>query len=288
MTDQLRRVLAFTSLSLLLGVATALPATPNQGGPGTNDEGNLSLLKGSVPLTREAVSLLTPISPRPMAVSLNGDEIVAQLLLHNQRRDAQLKRYRVVRTYEVRNHKGDLSAQEVVRMQYLAPDKKSFQKSSEEGSGTVRRMVFDRLMKSEAETATGQEHHDSALTPANYTFTKIGVENLGQYHCYVVETTPKRKDKYLFEGTIWIDTQDFAVVKIAGHPAKKLSFWIERADFVREYQKIGDFWLPYRDETTVHVRLFGEKHFTIAHDQYSINSDIAPMADSTLRRAVQP
>jgi len=29
-----------------------------------------------------------------------------------------------------------------------------------------------------------------------------------------------------------IDTQDFAVVRIAGHPQKKLSFWIERADFV--------------------------------------------------------
>jgi hypothetical protein len=134
-------------------------------------------------------------------------------------------------------------------------------------------MVFDRLMDSESETASGREHHDSALTPVNYAFTNIGEEDLGRYHCYVVRAAPKRQDKYLFEGNIWIDAQDFAVVKIVGHPAKKPSFWINRADFVRQYQRIGEFWVPYRDETIVHVRMFGKKVFTIDHQEYSINAD---------------
>jgi hypothetical protein len=215
------------------------------------------------------------------ADSPNGDEIIAGLLLHNRLRDAQLKRYSVVRTYEVRNHDGKLSAQEVVRMDYHAPGSKTFQKTSEKGSGIVRHMVFDRLMESESETASGREHHDSALAPANYTFTRIGEEDLGPYHCYVVRATPKRKNKYLFDGRIWIDAQDFAVVKIAGHPAKKPSFWINRADFVRRYQKIGPFWLPYRDATDVHVRLFGEKHFTIDHYDYSINDSQRSEEDTT-------
>jgi hypothetical protein len=60
-------------------------------------------------------------------------------------------------------------------------------------------------------------------------------------------------DKYLFEGRVWIDVDDYAVVRIEGHPAKKLSFWIQRADFVRQYIKIGSFWLPQRDETFVQV-----------------------------------
>jgi hypothetical protein len=63
-------------------------------------------------------------------------------------------------------------------------------------------------------------------------------------HCFVAQAVPKRKDKYLFEGKLWIDVDDYAVVRIVGHPAKKLSFWIERADFVRQYQKIEGFWLP--------------------------------------------
>lgn len=205
--------------------------------------------------------------------SLTADDIIAKLLEHNQLRNAQLQRYSAVRTYEVRNLEGKLSAQEVVQVEYRAPDKKTFQKTSEQGSGIVRHLVFDRLMQSENEAASGQEHHNSALTPANYTFLLLGEEDLGPYHCYVVETAPKRSDKYLFEGTVWIDAGDFAVVKIAGHPARRPSFWIKRADFVRQYQRIDGFWVPSRDETLVEVRIHGKKVFTIDHDRYSINND---------------
>jgi hypothetical protein len=82
---------------------------------------------------------------------------------------------------------------------------------------------------------------------------------------------PKRKDKYLFEGKIWIDAEDFAVVKIAGHPARRPSFWINRADFVRQYQRIDGFWFPLRDETSVDVKMYGRRVFTVDHQQYVID-----------------
>src|SRR5262249_19660368 len=64
----------------------------------------------------------------------------------------------------------------------------------------------------------------------------------------------------------------YAVVRIEGHPAKKLSFWIERADFVRQYQKVDGFWLPERDQTLVQVRLYGKKVLTIDHQDYAVNA----------------
>ena len=135
----------------------------------------------------------------------------------------------------------------------------------------MRHLVFDRLMQSESETSSGREHHDSAITTANYTFALSGEEDIGPYHCFVLEATPKRKEKYLFEGKIWIDVEDLAIVKIAGHPAKKPSFWINRADFVRQYQRIDGFWLPCRDETVVEVKMYGRRVFTVDHQQYVIN-----------------
>jgi hypothetical protein len=107
-----------------------------------------------------------------------------------------------VRTYEIRNREGKLAAQAVVEVDYEAPDKKTFHKTSEKGSGIVRRLVFDRLLQSEGETSSGREHHDSAITNANYAFKFVAEEDLGSYHCFVLEATPKRKDKYLFEGKI--------------------------------------------------------------------------------------
>jgi len=83
---------------------------------------------------------------------------------------------------------------------------------------------------------------------------------------------PRRKDKYLFEGKLRIDVKDYSVVRIEGHPAKKLSFWIQRADFVRQYQKTDEFWLPQKDQTFVQVRLYGNKVLTIDHRDYVVNA----------------
>ena len=210
---------------------------------------------------------LTHSSP----ASLTGDEIVTRMLERNRLRNEQLRRYSAVRTYEIRNSEGKLAAQAVVRVDYQAPDKKTFNKTSEKGSGIVRHLVFDRLIASESETSSGREHRNSAITSANYTFALSGEDDIGPYHCFVLEAAPKSREKYLFEGKIWVDAQDFAIVKIAGHPAKKPSFWINRADFVRQYQRIDGFWLPYRDETSVEVKIYGRRVFTVDHQQYVIN-----------------
>jgi outer membrane lipoprotein-sorting protein len=213
-------------------------------------------------------------------IGLTGDHIVAKMLERNRLRNEQLQRYSAVRTYEIRNLEGNLAAQAVVAVDYEAPDRKTFHKTSEKGSYIVRHLVFDRLLQSEGETSSGREHHDSAITTANYTFKLVGEEDLGSRHCFVLEATPKRKDKYLFEGRIWVDAEDFAVAKIAGHPAKKPSFWINRADFVREYQRIEGFWLPYRDQTSVEVKIYGRKAFTVDHEQYLINAPLPARSQS--------
>jgi hypothetical protein len=221
-------------------------------------------------------------------VEPSGDHIFTELLRHNAFRDAALERYSVVRTYEVRSATGRLYAREIVKMDYQAPSRKTFSTVSEEGSGLVRSLVLKRLIESEKETAAGKEHHDSSIAPANYSFEMLGEEEVGHRRCFVVRAIPKREDKYLFEGTIWIDMQDYAIVKIAGHPAKRLSFWIEQADFVRQYQKIGAFWLPTEDSTVVRVRLKGTKTLTIWHEEYQVSSILDQLwGESTPQRSAR-
>jgi hypothetical protein len=209
-----------------------------------------------------------PVEPPPP--DINETRFFTELLAHNELRSAALLGYTEMRTYEVTDTTGKVRAQESGQMEYRAPDKKTFVTTTESGSGLVRRLALNPLIASEIEAASGKQHHDSSITPANYTFELLGEQQVGPYLCFVVRAAPKRLDKYLFEGNIWIDTQDYAIVRIAGHPAKKLSFWIERADFVREYQRIDGFWLPKKDETFVMVRLYGQKVLTINHQNYSV------------------
>lgn len=218
----------------------------------------------------------TPTSDLPGEVAppppgANGDRIFAELVRQNELRTAHLQEYSAVRTYSVTNLAGKLHAKETVRMEFIAPDKKTFVTTSEEGSYVVRHMVLNGLIESEISTSVGKQHRDSSITPANYTFHVMGQEEVGDHHCLVVQALPRREDKYLFQGKVWIDDREFAIVKIAGHPANRLSFWITHADFIRQYEKIGGFWLPVKDETIVDVRIYGKKILTIEHHVEMVN-----------------
>jgi len=252
MTAHFGRIKRLVMVAFILGVASAAPIAESQDAAGR-------------------IAQETVLSTYRAPAGLTGDDVIAIMLQRNLLRNQQLQQYSAVRTYEIRNAEGKVAAQAVVRVEYRAPDKKTFSKTSEKGSSIVRHLVFDRLIESESETSSGQEHHNSAITTANYRFTLAGEEEVGPYHCFVLEAIPKRKDKYLFEGKIWIDAEDFAVVKIVGRPAKKPSFWINRVDFVRRYQRIDVFWFPLRDETFVDVKIYGRRVFTIDHQQYMVD-----------------
>ena len=221
----------------------------------------------------------------PLRPGVTERQVFAELATHNEERRTALHDYTVLRTYQVVDLRGKVHAEEIGRMEFFSPDKKAFTVTSESGSGLVRHMALNPLISSEIEAAAGKEHHDSAISTDNYSLDLLGEQQVGPYRCFVAEAVPKRKAKYLFEGRVWIDANDYSVVRIEGHPATKLSFWIQRADFVRQYQKIDGFWLPERDETLVHVRLYGKKILKIEHRNYVVNTDQTTNARSTFREA---
>jgi hypothetical protein len=261
---------------LLLAILLAI-ATFTVNAKGQDDSGSQS-------------ELSTPLEPLRPGVA--GSQLFDELDVHNQLRKAALLDYTVLRTYRVVDLKGKVHAEEVGQMEFRAPDQKNFVVTSEKGSGVIRRMALKPLISSEIETAAGKQHHDSAISAANYSLELLGEQQVGPYRCFVAQAVPKRKDKYLFEGKLWIDVDDYAVVRIEGHPAKKLSFWIERADFVRQYRKVDGFWLPERDQTSVEVRLYGKKFLTIDHQDYVVNTGAekkeatTPAQESRTRAAV--
>ena len=222
---------------------------------------------------QDQTELTAPLEP--LRAGVRAIQIFDELLAHNALRTATLVNYTAFRTYQVVDLKGKVHAEEIGQMEYRAPDQKKFVVTSEKGSALVRRLALNALIASEIETTSAKQNHDSAISPANYSLDLLGEQQVEPYHCFVAQAIPKRSDKYLFKGKVWIDTEDYAVVRIEGHPAKKLSFWIQRADFVRQYQKIDNFWLPQRDITFVDVRLYGKKVLTIDHHDYSVSLSVA-------------
>src|SRR5215469_6499314 len=202
--------------------------------------------------------------------ALSGEEVISRMIENNQMRTERLSGYSAIRKYEIQNSDGKVSAQAVVQEIYRAPGTKTFSKISEQGSAVVRHLVFDRLLQTEEDNSLNQERGYGTISPANYRFTLLGTADLEGRACYVFRATPIRPDRYSFDGKIWVDAQDFGIARISGQPAKKPSFWIKHAEFLRIYQRIGGFWLPLRDETTVEMKANGTKLFRIEHQEYRI------------------
>lgn len=253
-------------LALLLMTMPGLSAAP---WPGKDGEGG------------PAASSFTAPPADAAAADARGNELFSKLVERNDDRTRRLEHYTGTREYELRNDKDQISAREILRVEFRAPDTKNFETVSEEGSKWIRKFVFHGLISSESEAASGREHRDSSITPLNYSFRYLGEQHLDGNPCFVVYATPKRVDKYLFEGTVWIDARDFAVARIDGHPAKNPSFWIKRVNWVRQYGRVGDFWLPLQDETYTEIKIFGKKKLTIRYQDYVVNSSTAEQGEKS-------
>jgi hypothetical protein len=243
----------------------------------------MALIQACVPIYAQQPPERRDETKAPDAHAIGDQQIFADLIARNQTRSKALLECTDTRTYQVRNLNGKVHAQIEGEMEFHAPDGKRFIITSEHGSGIVRRLALHPLIESEIKAAAGKDRHDSAITPANYKLELIGEETVGAYRCYVLRAIPRRIDKYLFEGKVWVDEEDFAVVRIEGQPAAKLSFWIKRAEFVREYGKIDGFWLPQRDETVVDVRIYGKAILMIDHGEYAVKGAAMPTVAAVTR-----
>jgi hypothetical protein len=202
---------------------------------------------------------------------LTADEVIQRVGEMNAARAKALDTYSSIRTYHLECHcLSHKKADMVVRADYKAPDQKEFTIVSESGSGTVRNKVFKKLLEAEQESMREENQQRSAITPENYSFELVDYQKTDSGEVYVLEAKPRTKNKFLFRGRMWVNTPDFAVTRVDGQPAQNPSWWTERTDFQRSYQKIGNFWLPDSNQSQTKVRVFGTAVLTITYGDYEI------------------
>ena len=118
-----------------------------------------------------------------------------------------------------------------------------------------------------------KEKNSYDLLPENYVFRAVGVDSCGGRTCYRVAISPKRKNKFLLEGFIWVDAQDYGIAKVQGAPSKKLSFWILKARVTRTYTRVGNVWLTNRIESDSDLFIAGHSNLSIEYTYSSIQTD---------------
>jgi len=196
-------------------------------------------------------------------------EVVARMIAHDGERQATLHGYTAHRRYVLENRNHQKRAEMLVRMTGLEDGTKQFEVVSSNGWSGARKHVFPRLLEAESEAARPDLRERSRITPENYAFEMAGKECVRGRPTYVIAIEPKTPNKYLARGRIFVDADEYAIVRVEGKPAKNPSFWIKSVHFVHDYDKSGPFWFPVSDRSMTDVRIFGATEMTIEYFDYT-------------------
>jgi negative regulator of sigma E activity len=202
----------------------------------------------------------------------SANDVVCKMIERDNQRQAALHGYTAARRYVLENPRHHKRAEMLVSVKVLDNGSKQFETVSATGWGAARHHVFPRLLESESEASLPDVRERSRITPENYSFEMVGRDYINGRAAYVIAIAPETANRYLVEGRIWVDADEYAIVRIEGKPAKSPSFWIKSVHFVHTYQKSGLFWFPASNRSVTDVRILGATEVTIEYFDYSPNA----------------
>jgi len=224
----------------------------------------LLLLPASVTAADESPSLPT------------ATEIVTRMGSRDLQRQFSMEGYAGMRRYILDNQNLHKRAEMLVQVQADPDGTKYFEVVSEEGWKAAHKHVLRKMLESESETSRPEMHAKTKLNLENYDFKMSGTEMVANRPAYVLEIHPKRKEKYLFRGRIWVDAEDYALVRAEGSPAKNPSFWTKSTHFVQINQKNGSLWFPRSTQSVTEAHIVGTTDVNIEYFDYAPKTAHAP------------
>ncbi|HMD09193.1 MAG TPA: sigma-E factor regulatory protein RseB domain-containing protein [Candidatus Acidoferrum sp.] len=203
-------------------------------------------------------------------------EIVTRMGSRDLQRQGSIEGYAGMRRYVLDNQHFHKRAEMLVQVQGDPDGTKHFEVVSEDGWKAAHKHVLRKMLESEAESSHPDARAKARLNPENYDFNMAGTEVIDGRTAYVLEVSPKRKEKYLFHGRIWVDAEDYALVRAEGSPAKNPSFWTNSTHFVQIYQKSGPLWFPRSTQSVTDAHIFGTTDVNIEYFDYTPKTTHAP------------
>ena len=183
-------------------------------------------------------------------------------------RSESLTQFRAVRHLEAKNTRfkkhGWIDA-----VTELSPESGfTFQILAEGGSHYIRKKVLRPILEGEQQIAASGDAARSALTLDNYDILREEPAEDGLVRLFI---KPKRQERTLVDGSLFVTEGDADLVRIAGTLAQNPSFWTTRVDIVRSYGRIGGVRVPLSIESVAQVRMAGPSAMTLTYRYERVN-----------------
>jgi hypothetical protein len=226
-----------------------------------------------VTIAKRSVRTMVLFSALGFAPVLQGtvpdaaDQSMRQFLAQDDTQPA----YRATRRIEAVN--GDRTGWLEAITEYAPESGFRYQITAEGGSAYIRSKVLRAVLDGERDVIAQGETARSSLARANYSFEGNGIDNDGLAN---VLLSPRRKERVLVSGRMFLQPHDGSLVRLQGQLAKSPSFWVKNVNIVRTYERIDGWVMPVTLLSNAQVRLLGAATLRMTYSYSHINGHAVP------------
>jgi hypothetical protein len=185
----------------------------------------------------------------------NLDLILNSMEQTEEQNPALSRPYEVTRQYKVfRGHDPNPSSEVTAQISFTPPSTKIFEIIEEQGDARGKKIVNAIL---EQEIASAKAGAKGSISRSNYDFVFLRDQNLGAVPEYVLHIIPKRKEKGLLLGDIWVDAETYKIRQIVGIPVKNPSVWISDLHITVQFAAVNGMWIPVSVDAIATIRFLG-------------------------------
>ena len=174
------------------------------------------------------------------------------------------------------------AAEMLVRTTYKKETGKSYQILSQSGSSLWRNEVLKTLLENEQKMSQPGNVETALINSTNYEMKldRNAAQTLEGRQCLVLDITPRRKSQYLFNGQLWVDAHDFAIVQLKGTAAKSAVFIANAAEVTRQYADFENVPMATHAEAVSGSALLGQTVIKVDYSGYQMQLLTTPMKAS--------
>jgi hypothetical protein len=185
----------------------------------------------------------------------NLDLILNSLERTEEQNPALSRPYEVTRQYKVfRGNDPNPYSEVTAQISFTPPDTKTFKIIEEQGNARGKKIISAIL---EQEIASAKAAAKGFISRSNYDFVFLREQNFGAFPEYVLHIIPKRKEKGLVLGDVWVDAETFKTRQIVGVPLKNPSVWISGLHITVQFAAVNGMWIPVSVDAIAMVRFQG-------------------------------
>ena len=198
-------------------------------------------------------------------------QIVSRVSIAESERESDVGKVICTRKYTLRNKRWDKDGvMQVVITSDARTGHKQYQILSMQAEG-LQKKVFLKVLEAEMEgSRRDSTEGDTSVTTANYDFEFDHMDTTSGKEYVVVRLKPKRSSKFLIAGKAWIDPKENAIVRVEGHTARSVSFWIGKPQIFQSFRKVEGVWVSATNKSISDVKLLGQTEMSVEFGEYKI------------------